>query len=862
MAKEFKHDSVGTQLTQNEYESTTGHVIASQAVGDIVYASTTSQLTGLAIGEENQILTVSSAGIPEWVTSITLGDGDAEDVAVIIDGNAVDFHIGLDDSADDLVIGTGSTLGTATAISIDGGGTLATTFYGDVTLGGTTPTLTIGDAGAEDTAIVFDGNAQDFYIGLDDSADDLIIGLGNTVGTTPAISIDENRNVTFSDGSIDIDIASHDTSNGLKLGGTLVTSTAAELNILDGVTSTATELNIMDGDTSVGTSTVADGDGIVTNDGGTMKQTTVQTFATYFADEITAMSNLVTTGALNSGSITSGFGSINIGSSALTTSGTTDLGATTVDSLSVSDANITNVGDIALDSISADGNDINIAMTDNRSTALTIKESTNSYLTFITTNSSEKIQVHQALDIDAASDFGSNAMTNVNIDSGAIDGVTLGSNSAITTATIDNVIINGTTIGHTDDTDLITLADGIATVAGEVSMTTLDIGGTNVTATAAELNLLDGGTSVGGSITLADSDGVVVNDGGTMKTIPASDVKTYVGAGDITGVTAGDGITGGGTSGGVEVAVDLGTNSGLEISSNKLQIAKGIDEHDTAQFGAGVDDGDFLKISSTSVVGRSTSEVLSDIGAQASLTFGIANTNAVKIDAADVGDDEYARFTANGLESRTAAEVAADIGPSVSDLHGAGVDGSANQLLTDDGDGTVTSESNLTFDGSTLTVTGDLTPSGTISLADAKQLRLGGSRMATAEPATDDTGYGIVVGFDSAGSVTLGDAVCINSSGQVTRANAANGSTTDPAIGIATNTASSAGDDCYVLIHGIWRDDNETIDEGKPVYVGESAGAITKTRPSDAGDLIQVLGIGVGDGTFLVMPSLDVIEHA
>ena len=55
----------------------------------------------------------------------------------------------------------------------------------------------------------------------------------------------------------------------------------------------------------------------------------------------------------------------------------------------------------------------------------------------------------------------------------------------------------------------------------------LAINGTAVTATAAELNLLDGGTSVGSSITLADADGFVVNDGGTMKTIPASDIKTY-----------------------------------------------------------------------------------------------------------------------------------------------------------------------------------------------------------------------------------------------------------------------------------------------------------------------------------------------
>jgi hypothetical protein len=51
------------------------------------------------------------------------------------------------------------------------------------------------------------------------------------------------------------------------------------------------------------------------------------------------------------------------------------------------------------------------------------------------------------------------------------------------------------------------------------------------TATTAELNLLDGDTSVGSSITLADADGIVTNDGGTMKTIPASDIKTFVGAG-------------------------------------------------------------------------------------------------------------------------------------------------------------------------------------------------------------------------------------------------------------------------------------------------------------------------------------------
>ena len=129
---------------------------------------------------------------------LTIGDADAEDSTLLFDGNAQDFYIALDDSADDLLIGLGSTVGTTPAVAIDEN--LLATFHGGITMAGTTPTLTIGDAGAEDTKIVFDGNAQDFYIALDDSADDLLIGLGSTVGTTPAIAIDENLLATFHGG--------------------------------------------------------------------------------------------------------------------------------------------------------------------------------------------------------------------------------------------------------------------------------------------------------------------------------------------------------------------------------------------------------------------------------------------------------------------------------------------------------------------------------------------------------------------------------------------------------------------------------------------------------------------------------------
>ena len=160
------------------------------------YLRLTHDQTNAVIAAGSGVLNIQSDVLISGTTPLlTVGDAGAEDAAILFDGNAQDFHIGLDDSADDLVIGSGSSLGTTPAISINSDQVV--TFHQDPIFAGTTPTLTIGDAGAEDTAIVFDGNAQDFYIGLDDSADDLVIGLGSTLGTTPAISVDENQVVTF-----------------------------------------------------------------------------------------------------------------------------------------------------------------------------------------------------------------------------------------------------------------------------------------------------------------------------------------------------------------------------------------------------------------------------------------------------------------------------------------------------------------------------------------------------------------------------------------------------------------------------------------------------------------------------------------
>ncbi len=205
--------------------------------------------------------------------------------------------------------------------------------------------------------------------------------------------------------------------------------------------------------------------------------------------------------------------------------------------------------------------------------------------------------------------------------------------------------------------------------------------------------------------TPADDDvfAIVDTDAGQTKKITAANVKTYAGFSteavqDIVGamfssntetdITAtyedGDGtidLVVSVSAGNLPTAIDAaklgdgsvsnaefqrldGVSSDIQtqLDGKQASLTFGIGNTNVPQFTSGVADDDFLRIAGTSVEGRSASEVLSDIGGQAALTFGISNTNAVKIDSSSVADDEYARFTANGLESRSTAEVLSDIG--------------------------------------------------------------------------------------------------------------------------------------------------------------------------------------------------------
>ena len=131
------------------------------------------------------------------------------------------------------------------------------------------------------------------------------------------------------------------------------------------------------------------------------------------------------------------------------------------------------------------------------------------------------------------------------------------------------------------------------------------LGAAAVTTTAGELNLLDGGGYEGTAVLSTGETGgtkFLREDGDNSCSWQAPAGTTY---------TAGDGLDLSTTT----FSTDLLSNGGLEIQSTELSVAQGISQYDVAQFASGVVDNDFLRIATTSVEGRSASEVLSDIAA-------------------------------------------------------------------------------------------------------------------------------------------------------------------------------------------------------------------------------------------------------
>ena len=359
------------------------------------------------------------------------------------------------------------------------------------------------DAGGADVVLKDDGTQ---YASFTNSSGDLIVKSGSTTMLTGS-----GANATFAGtitttglitgGSLDIDDV---VVNGSTIGHTddtdLITvadgivTVAGEISVttLDiggtNVTATGAELNLMDGGATVGTTAVADGDGIVTNDGGTMRQTTVQTFATYFGSEITEMSNLVTTGALNSGSITSGFGNIDNGTSNITSGGLVKLdvdadaddltGDSATGRLTIGageDLNlyhggtnsyiVNDTGDLILDTaddIILDANGGNITFKDDGTSILDIaNNSTDVELTVSTADKNFKIKGTD----------GSSAITALDIDMALAGKATFNGDVVVTgdlTITGDDLVMGTNTSGH------MLVGDGTnynpVAISGDISM--------------------------------------------------------------------------------------------------------------------------------------------------------------------------------------------------------------------------------------------------------------------------------------------------------------------------------------------------------------------------------------------------------
>mgnify|MGYP003657327886 CR=1 FL=1 len=113
----------------------------------------------------------------------------------------------------------------------------------------------------------------------------------------------------------------------------------------------------------------------------------------------------------------------------------------------------------------------------------------------------------------------------------------------LTALTVDNISINGSTIGHTGDTDLITLASTSVAFANNVDVNVakaggLQIGGTAVTATATELNVLDNVTA--GTVTASLA--LVVDSSKDIATLNQLDSATLKAGAGVAVATGGDHI--------------------------------------------------------------------------------------------------------------------------------------------------------------------------------------------------------------------------------------------------------------------------------------------------------------------------------
>ena len=526
MANEFKHVSVGTEITQAEYEGTAGHVFNSQATGDIMYASSSSQLTRLGIGSTGAVLTVTG-GVPAWDTTWTptghlipatddsydLGSASAAWQDLFLEGDITLTDAGtIATSAGALTItsaaaATWSTSAGALTIDGDDGITLQTTGSGNVTVAeilDITDSTDSSDASGDTGALRTEGGAsiaKKLYVGTDLDVD----GTTNldAVDIDGAIQIDNTITVGADDQGYDIifygDAASAnmtwDTSvddlilNGaarivipdgqLVLGSTAVGSTAAELNLLDGSAKSTSSI------------TLADSDAFIVIDGTTTKQIPASDLSAYVTAE-GAMSSFQLEDDDGTEVTINNANEIKFIGSGITTNWTDTDNGTDGDPYDMTftvDAAQTGITSIyATDLIM--GEDSQTAIYFGTANEIDFKADNAARLTLtsgalypVTNNEidlgTSSLEFKDAffdgtVTADAfAGPLTGNVTGNASGTAATVTGAAqsnITSLGTLTTLTVDNVIVNGTTIGHTSDTDLLTLTSANLAVAGDIEV--------------------------------------------------------------------------------------------------------------------------------------------------------------------------------------------------------------------------------------------------------------------------------------------------------------------------------------------------------------------------------------------------------
>ena len=380
----------------------------------------------------------------------------------------------------------------------------------------TSSSLAADDLSAGDAAVLLTTSSGDITIDAAANDSDIIIkGTDGGVDTT-FLTIDGSAAgaATFN---------STITTTGLVIGSTAVTTTPAELNLIDG-------------GTSRGTDAVASGDGILINDAGTMKMTNVDTVSTYFSSHTVGGGNIVTTGALGSGSIAAGFGNIDNGASNITSGGLVKLDVDTdADDVSADSA----TGRLTLGA----SEDLNL-----------YHGGTHSYIVNDTGN----------LVIDTAGDLTFDAAGNdfkFLANGTEILNITNSSSDVIIKPLVDakDIIFqqrDGTEVARVEDNATFNV------VAGKLAL-----GGTAITASAADINLIDGitnGTVIASKALIADSN-IDITGGRNITISGELDAAT----GDFSGVVdiAGQLTVADGSAGAPSISNTGDANTGLLFSA-------------------------------------------------------------------------------------------------------------------------------------------------------------------------------------------------------------------------------------------------------------------------------------------------------